>query len=192
MGDKTETKVEFVALRFSTLLFIIVIGFFVLLGIFQLKNIITNTTQMMYWVVCIGGLFTFFSVFLFWKTKIRGNIEFQNEAFAIQIQQKNQLDVFPYNEIRDYNIYNLPIKKMGVVLRINRTKNSFYWFVFENSNFFNTMTIIRNNLQNKLFSKKLSFLDYVIKGFFFLPIVLLVISILLLVGGLLYMIYFLE
>lgn len=192
MGEKTETKIEFVALRFSTLFFIIVIGIFVLLGIFQLKNIISNTTQMMYWVVCIGVIFTFFAVFLFWKTKIRGSIEFQNEVFTIQTQKKNQLDIFPYNEITDYNIYNLPIKKMGVVLRINRTKNSFYWFVFENSNFFNTMIIIRNNLQNKLFSKRMSFLDYAIKGFFFLPIVLLVISILLLVGGLIYMIYFLE
>lgn len=192
MRNKPETKVEFVALRFSTLFFIIVIGIFVLLGIFQLKNMISSTTQMMYWVVCIGAIFTFFAVFLFWKTKIRGNIEFQNEVFTIQTQQKSQLDIFPYNEITDYNIYNLPIKKMGVVLRINRTKNSFYWFVFENSNFFNTMIIVKNNLQNNLFSKRMSFLDYVIRGLFFLPIILLITSILLLIGGLIYMIYFLE
>lgn len=111
MGENNESKIEFLALRFSTLFFIVIAGIFVILGIFQLRNLISNTNQMMYWVVCIGSFFTFFAVFLFWKTKIRGNIEFQNEVFIIQLQQKNQLDIFPYEEITNYNIYKLPIKK---------------------------------------------------------------------------------
>lgn len=81
---------------------------------------------------------------------------------------------------------------MGVILRVNKTKHTFYWFVSENSQFFNSVAVIEDNLRNKLSSKKMSILDYLIKAIFFFPIVLLIISVLLLIGGFVYLFFFLH
>jgi hypothetical protein len=189
---ENRSSVEFIALKFSTLISIIIIGFFILLAIFFINDHVNNTTQMLYWVIFIGSLFTFLAIFLFWKTKIQITIEFDSTSFIIKDQKGNKSSLFRYQEVENYNLYNLPIKKMGVILRIHKVKDSFYWLVFENNSFWDNIGILRNNLQNKLSSKKVVFVDYIIKGLFSLPIVLLVMSILILIGGFVYIIYFLK
>ncbi|WP_312079423.1 hypothetical protein [Chryseobacterium sp.] len=186
-----NSKLEFTALKFNTMLWVLAVGVFILCAIFQISKYTSNTTQMLYWVIFIGSVYTFFAIFLFWKTTYSIAIEFTKEMFTLKNKTDNQSFSYHSYNIENYNLYNLPIKKMGLIFRINEAKNSTHWLVFENNSFYENIEILKTELQKKMLPKKNIFKDYIIKILFALPIILLITGILILLGGFLYIYFYL-
>lgn len=138
------------------------------------NNILFNLIE-----VCI----MFFYVLIFGYLKIRGMTIFTFDENRLTISEHFSSKKLAYSEIKNYALYHFGIQKWGSILRIKTNKNIFYFIVPNRINKFLQSDIDNyNNIQKLLIEKlgnkkRLKLIDYFITMLAFLPIVLLIGSI---------------
>ncbi|TWP30888.1 hypothetical protein ETU08_02475 [Apibacter muscae] len=124
-------KIQLRVLDNKVYLISIPIIFLAIILMAKLAENIQNTSNQTMFIICFGSIITGAGYFWIKRMAKLFTFTFSSDSLIIN-SEEDKVYYIPYNQIKNYNIYYLVIKKMGFMIRIKSNKNHYYWICPKN------------------------------------------------------------
>ncbi|WP_419868490.1 hypothetical protein [Chryseobacterium sp. CT-SW4] len=176
---------------------ILIFGIITFLLSYYARSINYTINQTYFLIFFLSAIVIVFVWINFRNTKLI-SLSFGDKDIKI-FQDDSRMKIWKYDKIKNYNMYRLWVKPMGHMLRLRDDKDmKYYWIVWLDTKQIsleeeqNIKKIEQNLLQKLSETNRKQSIDYIILFLASLPFVLLIMALFILIGGFIYIIFYLK